>query len=147
MLLQSLEIAGELVELVYAGLTQILQRKPASKWEKDAAGYDKRPSGFERNTIPFNGRNAEGLQIIMQEAVKAWATVEVCEYVPEVKLGKFKEEIDLIARHESEDDVEEWLASKVGFDGTYEDSTTESGYTLEALQAVNAYKRASLKGL
>ena len=146
-LLESLAIAENLVKLVCAGITQVLQRKPASKWEKQAAGYEKRPSGFERNTIPFSTGAAELLQEIMQEAVKQWATVEVIEYVPEVKLGKFKEEIDLIARHESEDDVEEWLEKKVGFVGDHTDSESESGYSLEALQAVNAYKRASLKGL
>lgn len=146
-LLQTLEVAEELVGLVYAGLTQLLQRKPASKWEKQAAGYEKRPSGFERNTIPFSEGQAEEMACIMQEAVKAWATVKVTEYVPEVKLGKFKEEIDLIARHESENDVETWLAEKVGFEGDHTDDTTESGYSLEALQAVNAYKRAAMKGL
>ena len=145
MLLQTLEVADSLVELVYAGLTQILQRKPASKWEKDAAGYDKRPSGFERNTIPFNGRNAEGLQIIMQEAVKQWATIEVVEYVPEEKVGKYKEEVEIIGRHESADDVESWLADTIKFDGEYVDETTDSGYSIAVLQAVNAYKRNWLK--
>jgi hypothetical protein len=161
-----LEVAGMLVGLVLAGVTQILQRKPASKWEKLIAKYDKRPDGFERASIPFTAEGAKELARIMMDAIVTpavaasegveaskevkisdIATVFVVEYVPEVKLGKFKEEIDLIARHESEDDVEEWLEKKVGFDGVYEDSTTESGYTLEALQAVNAYKRASLKGL
>lgn len=146
-LLETLGIVQSLVGLVSAGITQILQRKPASKWEKLAAGYEKRPDGFERSSIAYSAEHAESLREIMQEAVKEWAIVEVVEYVPEVKLGKFKEEIDLIARHESEDDVETWLAEKVGFSGDHTDDTTESGYSLEALQAVNAYKRASLKGL
>lgn len=135
----------KLTPLLHGGITQILQRKPASAWEKAEAGYEKRPEGFKRESIPFSPEAADRMKAIMSEAVKDWAIIEVGEYVPEEKVGKFKEEIEIIARHESEDDVEEWLEKKVGFVGEYVDSDTDSGYSLEALKAVNAYKRKMAK--
>jgi len=134
-----------LTPLVHAGITQILQRKPASTWEKTEAGYDKRPEGFKRESIPFSEEAADRMKEVMSDAVENWAIIEVGEYVPEEKVGKFKEEIEIISRHESEDDVETWLADKVGFSGEYVDSDTDSGYSLEALKAVNAYKRKMAK--
>lgn len=171
-LLESLAIAENLVGLVSAGITQVLQRKPASAWEKAAAGYTKRPDKFERNSIKFSDELATLMQTTMAsaivqapeaakaatdttEAVEAKpaikvsdiATLTVVEYVPEVKAYKFRDEIEIIARHESADDIEAWLEEKCGFDGAYEDSTTESGYTLDALNAVKAYVDKVTKGL
>ena len=140
-----LEIPAEVEELVTSGITQILQRKPASAWEKWAAGYEKRPEGFQRNSIEFSHSRATKMEELFSEAVAKWATVTVAEYVPEERVGKFKEEIDAIARHEQADDVEEWLEKTIGFKGEYVDDSTESGYSIEALKAVNAYKRDFLK--
>ena len=134
-----------LTELVNAGITQILQRKPASRWEKLAAGYEKRPDKFERNSIPFTQSLATLMHTCMSDTVKEWAMIEISEYVLEVKLGKYKEEVEAIARHESQDDVETWLADTIGFSEEYVDSTTESGYSIEALKAVNSFKREFLK--
>lgn len=43
------------------GLTQVLQRKPSSAWEKAAAGYEKRPEGFKRNSIAYSDASAKEL--------------------------------------------------------------------------------------
>lgn len=40
------------------GFLQLLQRVPASKAEKALAGYEKRPEGFKRDSIPWSDDNA-----------------------------------------------------------------------------------------
>lgn len=58
------------------GLTQILQRKPSSAWEKVMAGYDKRPEGFKRNSIGYSAKSAEKLEELFNEALPAGVAVE-----------------------------------------------------------------------
>lgn len=131
--------------LLLAGITQILQRKPASKWEKTVAKYDKRPDGFQRNSIPFSAEAAAELAVIAGEAVADFAVVDVTEYVPTVAEGKMKEEIAIFERHEEAGDTRDWLTKKIGFSGEYEDPESESGYSQAALRALNAWKRAEEK--
>lgn len=40
------------------GFLQLLQRVPASNAEKALAGYEKRPAGFKRDSIPYSEENA-----------------------------------------------------------------------------------------
>lgn len=58
------------------GLTQILQRKPSSAWEKAEAGYEKRPEGFKRNSIAFSAKSAENLEELFNAALPAGVSVE-----------------------------------------------------------------------
>jgi hypothetical protein len=48
--------------LMEKGFLQLLQRVPASNAEKALAGYDKRPAGFKRDSIPYNAENVEELR-------------------------------------------------------------------------------------
>jgi hypothetical protein len=63
-----------LATLAVEGLTQILQRKPSSAWEKAEAGYEKRPDGFKRNSIPFSEASADklitGFEAALPDGVK-----------------------------------------------------------------------------
>lgn len=45
-------------KLVEAGIVWVAQRKPSSRAEKALAGYEKRPTGFKRNSIAFTEENA-----------------------------------------------------------------------------------------
>lgn len=45
-------------KLIEAGIVWVAQRKPSSATEKALAGYDKRPTGFKRNSIAFTEENA-----------------------------------------------------------------------------------------
>jgi hypothetical protein len=59
-----------------SGLTQDLQRKPSSAWEKAEVGFDKRPSGFQRNTIAYSPESAERLIETFRKALPPEAEVE-----------------------------------------------------------------------
>lgn len=134
-------IAGYVLD----GCTQKLQRKPASLAEKEFAGYEKRPEGFKRNSIPYSEEKAKRLVEIMQPEVVPVASVSVEEYVPNVTESKFTEEKYLLKRHEDAGDLDEWLEGKVKYAGDYQ---SEDGEWLPALLiAVRAYKIEATKNI
>lgn len=59
---ETAEPVGKLMgALAHKGFLQLLQRVPASNAEKALAGYDKRPAGFKRDSIPYTEDNALAL--------------------------------------------------------------------------------------
>lgn len=52
---------SQLHALAQKGLLQDLQRSPSTAAEKSMAGYDKRPKGFERNSIGYSDARADVL--------------------------------------------------------------------------------------
>jgi hypothetical protein len=71
-------------KLMVEGLTQILQRKPSSAWEKEEGGYEKRPEGFKRNSIPFRKDSATKLVDFFIAALPKDVSVsfETSEHIP-----------------------------------------------------------------
>lgn len=149
----SCEVSEELAAILLPfAITQILQRSPSSEAEKEIAGYKKRPSGFKRDSLPFSAEDAKTLQKHLQGAgvevgegdekksVKLPLSVEVVEYIPTAQESKFTEEKAIVKRHEDAGDLEDWLESKVKFDG---DASDEQA----VLVAVREFKKAALKGL
>lgn len=83
--------------LAVEGLTQILQRKPSSAWEKAEAGYEKRPDGFKRNSIAFSEESADKLVSGFSAALPEGVKVEFSftEHVEGETAKPSKESIDL----------------------------------------------------
>lgn len=147
------EVSDELANaLASFGVTQVLQRSPSSNAEKAIAGYEKRPSGFKRDSLPFSEGDAETLRKMLEKAeieigegedaktFKLPLKVEVVEYVPTAAESKFTEEKAILGRHEEAGDLVEWLGTKVGFKGDIADEQA-------VLVAVREFKKAALKGL
>lgn len=137
----------QLVALAAAGLTQVAQRGPSSKAEKQLAGYDKRPAGFKRDSIEYTQENAEVLKEVFQEMeiaadVILRSHVEVSEYVPaENVVSKFTEEKVIIANHVEAGDLETWAKAKAKFDGSL--TNDDGSYTTDFLLAVRKLKLAA----
>lgn len=112
------ELAEKVRVVLLNGATQILQRKPASEWEKKSAGYSKRPTtGFSRDDIKFSAEFAESMENIFNDAVEGIALTSVEEYVPNVKEAKFTEEKDIVKSKGGDEYRLQALADAVGFDG------------------------------
>jgi hypothetical protein len=142
--------------LANLGLLQVLQRSPASAAEKALAGYDKRPSGFKRDSIPFNEANAEKLIAAMEapiefkengeEVIPAIScSVVATEYVPSVADVKMTDERNAYARHGKAGDLQSF-AKTVGYDGAVGDGVAENA-PVEFLRAIRRYVNEQLKTL
>lgn len=145
----SADVSESMMEKLAAfGLLQVLQRSPSSKAEKALAGYEKRPDGFKRDSIPFSDKAAKALAIALsdveiEEGLSVQSNVEVVEYVaPEGVQSKFTEEKAIVARHLANGDLTEWLKESVGFAGPSTGPDDEA-----MLRAVRTFKIAALKGL
>jgi ubiquitin len=134
--------------LANLGLLQVLQRSPASAAEKALAGYDKRPSGFKRDSIPFNEANAEKLIAAMEAPIEfkengeevipaIFCSVVATEYVPSVADVKMTDERNAYARHGKAGDLPAF-AAKVGYDGQLGDGTKE-GAPVDFLRAIKRF--------
>lgn len=143
--------------LLAAGLLQIAQRSPSTAAEKAMAGYEKRPKGFDRNSIPFSKDGAETLegQISTMEVeigrngkdepitVTIESTV-VVEEKPETSVEtKFVAER---AKYVQRKDTLAKLATAVGYEGELGDGTTE-GAPMDFLKAIRAWVRAQAEQL
>lgn len=109
------------VLLPFAAL-QLQQRSPSSTAEKAMAGYEKRPKGFERDSIGFTEELAKVLAKHMSTlsvetgvdekgkpiVEELEATVTVVEYVPTAAESKFTEEKVIVKNHQDKDDLAEW---------------------------------------
>lgn len=136
-------------KILAAAALQVLQRKPAGEVEKALAGYDKRPEGFKRDSIPFTSENAlvveEGFTLASDLGFTAQVT-SVIEHVKGVVAdSKFTEEVKIMGRHESASDLTVWLKDTVGHAG--ESHGADGNFSVEALRAVRAFKINALKGL
>lgn len=132
--------------LANLGFLQLIQRSPASAAEKAMAGYEKRPEGFKRNSIPFSTENVDKLTAALQKPIAIGegiadlsAAVVVTEYVPTVAAPVYAEEKVIRARHEKVGDLAEWASETVGYAG----DTAETN--IEFLAAIKAYKLEMLK--
>ena len=91
-----------------------LQRKPASAVEKLLAGYEKRPEGFKRDSIPFSPERAEkvkaGFTLTETSLGITAECLSVTEHVKGVTDAPNVKAREALSRHESAGDLEEWLA-------------------------------------
>lgn len=108
-----------LQKLGMEGVTQLLQRKPVSDWEKAAAGDSwpvgerggrVRPSNFKRDSIPFSTAEAESLEVFCREAVE--------------KLGVEHFEVYVSEKPEGDSGKSRKLASNFYYDLLHKDPTT-----------------------
>lgn len=154
------DISDELVAvLAPLGALQIGQRSPSTAAEKEMAGYEKRPKGFNRNTISFSEVGAETLAKHLKtmrveigrnekdEPVYASisADVTVTKYVPKETDVVMADERAAYARNAKADTLDK-LAEKVGFDGEVGDGTAENA-PVEFLRAIRQWSRDQLKTL
>lgn len=135
------------------GLLQVMQRSPASAAEKEMAGYEKRPAGFKRDSIPFSEDNADILRAALEtttvdigddKAVELGAVIEVSEYVPTEGNVKMTEEREAYARNASKLEA---FAKKVGYQGSDLGDGTKDGAPVEFVRAIRAYSRKLLAEL
>lgn len=130
------------------GLLQVLQRSPASAAEKKLAGYEKRPSGFKRDSILFTEENALTLANTMSEpieiaeGVKITPAITVSEYVPTEADVKMADERRAYARNGEKNTLDK-LAAKVGFAGEVGDGKSENA-PVEFLRAIRAWAKAQV---
>ena len=146
------EVSQEQLEILGGfGLLQILQRSPMSKAEKALAGYEKRPAGFKRDSIPFNEENAGKLAKVLSEPIeiaegnKVECVVNVTEYVPTEADVKMPDERAAYARNAKADTLDA-LATKVGFDGEVGDGTAENA-PVDFLRAIRAWSKAQVAAI
>ena len=137
--------------------TNILQRGPAGAAEKALAGYDKRPAGFQRNSIAYNEQRAAKLTELFTgkfnlnpDGEPEYALEYACTGVSEHIVGgskqdlKYVEERKVCARHK--DDYENFLVNKIGTGVSYEHGTYDNP-TTEVLAAIRAYVKAMTAGV
>lgn len=154
------DVSDELVSvLAPLGALQLAQRSPSTAAEKVLAGYEKRPKGFNRNTIPFSEVGAEtlakNLRTIRLETgrnekdepvyAEIKADVTVVEHVPSEADVKMPDERAAYARNAKADTLDK-LAEKVGFEGEVGDGTAENA-PVEFLRAIRQWSRDQLKTL
>jgi hypothetical protein len=153
-------VSDELVSvLAPLGALQIGQRSPSTAAEKEMAGYEKRPKGFNRNTIPFSEAGASTLAKHLKtmrvevgrnekdEPVYGTisADVTVTEYVPTEADVKMPDERAAYARNAKAGTLNA-LAEKVGFDGEVGDGTAENA-PVEFLRAIRAWSKAQVAAI
>lgn len=147
--------------LLAAGLLQVAQRSPSTAAEKQMAGYEKRPKGFDRNSIPFSAGGAEILerQIATMDVeigrngkdepitVTIPSTV-VVEEKPENggAESKFTQERNKYASKKGDAKALATLAKAVGYDGEVGDGTAENA-PMDFLKAIRAWVRAQAEQL
>lgn len=153
-------VSDELINaLLPLGALQIAQRSPSTAAEKAIAKYEKRPKGFNRNTIPFSPEGADILAKNLREMrveigrnekdepvyATLKATVSVEKYEPAEADVKMPDERAAYARNAKAGTLDK-LAAKVGFDGESGDGTAENA-PVEFLRAIKQWSRDQLKTL
>lgn len=71
--------------IIEKGFLQLLQRVPASNAEKALAGYEKRPAGFKRDSIPYSEENALALSDAFGTTVEVEEGVNLPFAITDVK--------------------------------------------------------------
>lgn len=132
--------------LLGMGILQILQRTPASVAEKAMAGYEKRPPGFKRDSIPYSESGAKILMDAMEAAEVGKddplaIEVIVGEYIPgEGAIPKFTDEKAIVTSKGGDATRLAATAKVVGYDG--DDLTVEN---TEFLRAIKTYRDVEAK--
>lgn len=154
------DISDDLVAvLAPLGALQIGQRSPSTAAEKVMAGYEKRPKGFNRNTIPFSPEGAETLKKNLSamrveigrnekdEPVYGTinADVTVQKYEPTEADVKMPDERAAYARNAKAGKLDA-LAEKVEYDGEVGDGTAENA-PVEFLRAIRAWSKAQVAAI
>lgn len=151
------EVGEKEVQLLASyGLLQIAQRSPASAAEKAMAGYEKRPTGFKRDSIAYG----ESAAAILREKLSAipldgngtiTCSVTVTEYVPAADATQTKVDVEIAGRHESAGDLESWLAATCKYSGPTHENDEYAPAMLAAIRAVRREREAQvlaqMKGL
>ena len=146
---------AKVIALLEGGIRQIGQRnsdvdKILGAFTKGADGKSKRITGWKRGEVPYTKALADKLQgsfltLEYAEDMPLNASVEVTEYVPTTAEPKYKEEMEIVGRHESAGDLDTWLKTTVGYAG---ESHGEDGeYEPAMLASVKAFKIARLKAM
>lgn len=141
--------------LLPLGLKYVLQRQQSIDTTLGAFqmvnGKRKRKESWRRNDVIYTALLGERLQAALStlampdSEIPLAVDVDVLEYIRDVAESKFTEERALMTRHESANDLEEWLESKVKFLG---DTHGDDGeFSIDALKAVREFKKAALAGL
>jgi len=141
--------------LLPLGLKYVLQRQQSIDATLGAFemvnGKRKRKDKWKRNDVDYSTLMGERLRLNLSSLampdseIPLAVEVDVMEYIRDVAESKFTEERALMTRHESANDLEEWLESKVKFFG---DTHGDDGeFNLDALKAVREFKKAALAGL
>lgn len=132
--------------LLPLGALQVAQRSPSTAAEKAMAGYEKRPNGFKRTTIPFNEGNADTLRKHL-EAMKfevddtefnLECVVNVKQYIPTEKESLFVAERAKYVQRAANLAA---LAKAVGYDGEVGNGVAEDA-PMPFLVAIRAWVRA-----
>lgn len=145
--------------LCMLGALQVAQRTPSSIAEKALAGYDKRPTGFKRDSIAFSETNANTLASFLESmkvetgrnekdepifaTIDAAVTVE--EYSGSTADVKMVEERAAYARRKDDAGRKE-LATLVGYTGDLGDGTADNA-PVEFIRAIRKYSQSIVKGL
>ena len=143
--------------LLRSAAINILQRGPAGAAEKLIAGYDKRPTGFQRSSIAFTQQAAEKLKAaftgrfnLNPEGEPAVWMEYACDEVNDHALAqgkqtdtKYVEERKVAGRHAT--DWPQFMADKIGFKET--EVGTFDNPAIPALAAIRAYVKAMTAGI
>lgn len=129
------------------GLLWSMQRQ--SEVDKVLGAFDaegKRKDKWTRNSVDYSPDMASKLQAVyaslaMPDKLPSLpTTASVTEHVREQATPKYALAKAAMLRHESKDDLEEWLADTIGYDGATHGDDGE--YAIPALQAIDAYIKA-----
>lgn len=152
------EIDAKLIPVLCAlGALQVAQRTPSSAAEKELAGYDKRPVGFKRDSIPYSDDNADTLGSYFREMkveigrdekdapifAVVNAEVTTAKYEGSTTDVVMKEERAAYARNakgEGKFKSLEALAVEVGYDGELGDGTAENA-PVAFIRAIKDYSK------
>lgn len=136
---------AQLITLAGLGLLQVMQRGPSTAAEKALAGYEKRPTGFKRDSIGYTKdgeavltKNLSTIEVKGEgdEKFKLEPAVVVGEYVPTTSEPKFAREKKIVAGKTTITQLSA-LATKVSFE--YEEDTELTSENVEFLQAIKGY--------
>lgn len=144
------EVTQEQLEILGSkGLLQILQRSPASNAEKELGGYEKRPEGFVRSSIPYSEANGRvlaahlGAEQELADGISVTPTIKTSFHeIGATKEPAYKDEKALVAKHVEAGDFAQWMTTVIGFPCTAQDTEKP-----EVLAAIRAFLKAKLAEL
>ena len=135
------------------GALQVTQRVPFSNAEKRMAGYEKRPTGFKRNSIVYTEAQAAILESEVSKPIEIadgvtiqFAVVQVGEHIPNVVEVKYARERAKYASKLADAAKLQALADAVEYTGELGDGTS-AGAPIPFLEAIKSWIEANLKAL
>lgn len=137
--------------LASQGFLWVMQRTPSSNAEKTLAGYEKRPDGFKRSSIPWADLE-KGLAPLLGKPIDLETDDEVKFTINPVidsvkfhEIGagvepKYADEKKAVRKHIDAKDIVTWATDKVGYTGGGDLDENN----VEFLKAVKALKQRLL---